>query len=173
MRRVSRPRTNDRRKVSCDSLHFATFLTFCSKIFSSVLLSSRGHKTWCQSSMKFERLISTFYFPKTTFSPLRRRHGSARTPAGLRGRSVIHSKMSRSIAAVRFWLRKSSRAESRKMGFSPFQKTACASKSPTRTISTISKRCWRLWFQVSPRGFLRLHHNSKRHERICTFVAGQ
>ena len=56
VRVVSRPRTNGRPKVSCNFLHFVTFASFCSKIFSYILLSSRDHEIWCQSSIKFDRL---------------------------------------------------------------------------------------------------------------------
>ena len=37
-------------------LNFATFLTFCSKIFSSVLLHSWFQEIWCQSLFEFDRL---------------------------------------------------------------------------------------------------------------------
>ena len=39
-----------------DSLHFVTFASFCSKIFSSVPLSSRHREIWCQSLIEFDRL---------------------------------------------------------------------------------------------------------------------
>ena len=50
------PDSAPRPKVNCDSLPFVTFLTFCSKIFSSVLLSPSRHKIWCHSLIKFVRL---------------------------------------------------------------------------------------------------------------------
>ena len=49
--------TNDRLKVSYDSLPFVTFLTFCSKIFSSVLLlfnAAKSGVTVCSSSFDFD-----------------------------------------------------------------------------------------------------------------------
>ena len=57
------PDSAPRPKVNCDSLPFVTFLTFCSKIFSSVLLSSRRREIWCRSLFEFDRVRIASFLP--------------------------------------------------------------------------------------------------------------
>ena len=54
-RRITKTRQNENTKKSLrHCLHFVNFVSFCSKVFSFISLSSGRSRIWCQSSIEFD-----------------------------------------------------------------------------------------------------------------------